>query len=208
AERVRALLQAAEQWKELEQIERLEQHVRLVGAAPHRHRELDLPAVRAHLAEQLEQLGELRHAEPVDLRVDAHRDARGAQVTERGERRAERARDAAQPIVCALEAVERNAHALEPRGLRGARPLLVDAAPASRHRDGDAVTRERPHDLRPVVAQIRFTADQRDLTNTEPRHLLDQVETLFGAELVRARVTGTRPAMATGEIAPQRDLPN
>jgi hypothetical protein len=63
-------------------------------------------------------------------------------------------------------------------------------------------------EIEPVVAQVRFTADERDLFDAELRHLADQVESLCSVELVWARAARARAAVATGEITSQRDLPD
>src|SRR5690606_1166826 len=85
AELDRASLQFSEHRKELQQIVRLEQHVRLVSAAPHGHRQLDLPAVRSGRADQLQDLRQLRQAQAVDLSVRGDPLPRFAQVPQRRE---------------------------------------------------------------------------------------------------------------------------
>ena len=115
AERLRALGERGEHREELEEIVGLQEDVGLVGGAPHRDGELDLPALRAGNADALEDLGEIRHREAIDLRVRRDEDAGRAEVRHRVERGAPRPLHAAEAIVGRFFAVDRHAGRVEAR---------------------------------------------------------------------------------------------
>jgi hypothetical protein len=208
AELVAALLQVGEERKELEQLVGLQEDVGLVGRAPHRHGELDLPAVDAERADHLEDGGQVRHGEPIDLRVarDAH--AGVAQEAHGIDRRSIRPLHAAQTIVDDLVAVDRDARAVEPGLLRRRDALAREPAAARGGRHDHPAATDGADDVEPIVAEIGLAADERDLLDAEVRHLVDEVETLGGGELLGALVAGARAAVPAGEIALQRDLPH
>ena len=62
--------------------------------------------------------------------------------------------------------------------------------------------------VKPILAQVGFAADERDLAHAELGHLPHQIQTLRRAQLVTAFVPGARAAVSTGQIALQRDLPD
>ena len=84
----------------------------------------------------------------------------------------------------------------------------VEPASAGRHCRQHLVLANRGDDLEPVRPQIRFAADDRDLTRPDLGELLHEIEALSGRELVRSRLARAGAAMATREIALQRDLPD
>src|SRR5690606_20125150 len=57
-------------------------------------------------------------------------------------------------------------------------------------------------------AQVRLAADQADLLDAEVGHLVDEIETLLGRQLVRTIAPGARAAVPAGEVARERDLPD
>ncbi len=62
--------------------------------------------------------------------------------------------------------------------------------------------------LQPVLAQVGLAADEGDLADAEFGHLAHEIESFVGAQLIGARVACTRAAVAAGEVAPERDLPD
>ena len=100
----------------------------MVGGAAHRDGELQLPVLRPGPDEQFAQLAQLRDDARADLRVDARRDAVGAQQTERLERRVERSLDAAQFVVERSRAVDRTPAPLSPAS-RPPNPLFGQCRP-------------------------------------------------------------------------------
>jgi hypothetical protein len=69
AELIAPLFQCPEQRKERQEIVRLKKDLRFVGGPPHRHRELNLPAMGTGRGSRFEDLRQLGQAEAVDLRV-------------------------------------------------------------------------------------------------------------------------------------------
>ncbi len=201
-------LEAREQREQLEQIVGLQQHLGLVGGAPHRDGELDLPGVPADRDDRLEHVGQLRHRQLVDLRVDRHAHAGGAQVRRSLERGAVRAGHAAQAIVRRLVAVDRHADALQAGFGGGAGALRRHPAAARRHRALHARGADGADDLQPVVAQVRLAADDRHLEHAELGHLPHQIQALLRRQLVGPRAARARAAVPAGEVALQRDLPD
>jgi hypothetical protein len=65
-----------------------------------------------------------------------------------------------------------------------------------------------PHDVEPVVSQVRLAADERDLAHAKLRHLPDEIERLVCRELVGPRVSGARAAVPARKVALQRDFPD
>src|SRR5205823_10693878 len=72
----------------------------------------------------------------------------------------------------------------------------------------DAVIADGPDQLQPVRAHVGLAADERDLPRAEPRALADDVETLFGRQLVRPAVAGARAAVGALQIAGESNLPH
>ena len=186
-----------------------EQQLGLVGGAAHRDGELDLPVGGAG--------GD-----------DASRSARAA----RARRRliwvlAATWMPAAREVLDAPRARRRScprrraARRASPRGRRsrrrrsGARPrprprapLVGQVAAAGGHRRMHAARRGRADDVEPVLAQVGLAADERDLAARRARRAGDEVEASAVVELVGARAPGARAAVAAGEIAAERDLPD
>src|ERR1019366_1076711 len=163
AELVAPLLQRGEQRKECQEIVRLEQDLRLVGRAPHGHRELDLPRLHTRGRDGLEDVAQDRHREAVDLRVAREAHALLANGLHRLETRAVRSDDPAQAIVRRLVAVDRDARPHEPRGL-GLRDDLRGEPAAARGGGADHAARANgADDVEPVVAEVRLAPDERHL---------------------------------------------
>ncbi len=107
-----------------------------------------------------------------------------------------------------LVAVDREAHAHEPCGLGLRDDLGRQPAPAGRRRAHHPARPDRPDDVEPVVAQVRLAADEGNLLDAQIGHLVHEIERLGGCELVGSSTPGARAAVAAGEVARERDLPD
>ena len=156
----------------------------------------------------VERLLEHRRGEPVDLGVAAGRDAGAGEFGDGGERLAEAAGHAAQPVVHGLVAVDRDARRHQAGLDRG-----LDLGPGQRAAAGlqpafDAGIGHRPDDVEPVAPKIGLAADQADLAGAELGELGGHRADLVDAELVAARPAGARAAMGAPQIAGEGQLPD
>src|SRR3954447_25164239 len=132
----------------------------------------------------------------------------GTDAAQRRQRKFVRAGHAANAVMGGTDAVQRNADAAQPGG-GGARDALVcQIAPAGLQVASHPGGADCGDDLKPVLAQIGFAADQADVARAKLGNLLDQVERLGGGELVPAAAARARPAMLAREVAGKRDLPD
>ena len=121
----------------------------------------------------------------------------------------ERALHTANAIVCRLDSVDGNADAAESGLRRRGDALLVQVAPAAGHRASHVVFSNSANDVEPVVAEIGFAANQRDLTRAEPCELLlDDVDALGCRQLFLSCRARTRATMAALQVAGEGDFPN
>ncbi len=120
----------------------------------------------------------------------------------------ERAGHIAHLVVQRRQPVERDADSVE-SGLDGLlQPLGRQVAPAGLDGAVHAVGVDRPDQLGPVLAQIGFATDQRDLPRAQPRQRFDDLQALLGIEFVRSPAPGARAAMQAFEVTGQGDFPD
>src|SRR3954470_10340957 len=98
------------------------------------------------------------------------------------------ARHPALAVVNFAGAVDRDAERAEPCLLRGANALLGQRSRATLDAAMDAGVRDRLDDDEPILAQIGFAADQRDLPRAEFGELAHDVEAFVSGELIGALV--------------------
>jgi hypothetical protein len=120
------------QGKQLEEIVGLEEDLGLVGGAPHRDGQLNLPALKAERADRLEDRCEVRHRKAIELRVARHTEPLGARVGDRVERGSVRALDPTEAVVDDLVAVDSRSRFR--RGPLPSRCAPQGAAEPRRHR--------------------------------------------------------------------------
>src|SRR3954451_18090936 len=202
------VVETRQQGHELEELVGLEQEPVVVHGVAHGHRELKLPVRGARRDDPVQDRRELLHRAGADLGVDAGPQPRRLGVPQGLDRHLIRAGDAADLVVQLRQAVDRDAEPLQ-AGL----DRLLDAGGrqvpgAALHGAIDAVAAYGADDLRPIPPQVGLAADQADLPGAQAGELIDDLEALFGAQLVGARPAGPGPAVLALEIAGERDLPD
>jgi hypothetical protein len=85
-----------------------------------------------------------------------------------------------------LQAIERNAQAIQASVDSFIEALLREVASASLSSAVDSVVDTSSNDLRPVFAKIGLAADEGDFASAEPGQGIDDVEALLGGELIVA----------------------
>ena len=154
-------LSRASSGKQLQQLVGLQQHLGRVGGAPHRHGQLICQACAPSPMTVSRHVGQLRHRQPVDLRVHRHADAGVAQVAGRVQRApVEPATPRRRSCVASSPSIETLALCRpappRPRARSASSPrppvVIVHCMPAAR------MARD---DLQPVVAQVGLAADER-----------------------------------------------
>ena len=186
----------------------LQDQPRLVGRPPHWNRHRHLPRVHPRGDEVVEQGLDLPQRRPCDLRVAAHRDAHGLQVGDGLHGRAPAPLHSPQRVVHLLQGVDGHRRALDARLLRLARPLGGHSPAPGGHGELHAARSYLLPDAHPVVSQVGLSADDGDLLAADLLKLANQVEGLFGAELVGPGAPRARAAVAAGQVAAEGDLPD
>jgi hypothetical protein len=208
AELVASSFQLREERKDGEEIVRLEEYVRFVRRPPHRHRELELPAMDAKRGDTFEDPSESRNGQAVDLRVACCTHISRAHDAQRLERGAVGTADTAQAVVRLLVAVDRDANTHEPGVLGASDHVFGEATAARRHRHVHSPPANRAHDVEPILAEVSFAADERDLLRPEIGELVDEVERQRRRELIRTLPPRARTAVTAGEVASEGELPD
>ena len=160
------------------------------------------------LTEQVAQGFELVQVPVVDGSDHGHREASFDGAVDRPECFAPMPAHSPLVVVCALEAVQAEPHALEANRASGARDLVAPRRTVADHPDGHPALDESLGDEGPVRAQQGLTPAQCDVLAPELAELPAKPARLRQGELIRSGLARPRPTMSAAEIALQGEFPD
>lgn len=139
--------------------------------------------------------GEIGHYSCADLRVDAGIQARCTRPLERIEGLRERPGNSSDFVVQRCQTVEGNTHPTQ-SCLHRFLQALRGKIPSSRLSGAiDSVRSNGPDNLSPIVSQVGFATNQGYFSGSQAGQGFHDLETIGGAQFLRAPMAGARSAM-------------